>query len=67
MMGYTPVFGSSAKYVLLDGHAKTGFPGPYCVGEARHRLLWSGTLVAVGLAIVTVGVYVVRRRAYVLR
>ena len=61
MMGYTPVFG--AGEVRAAGRQESAFPGlVYCVGEARHRLIWSGTLLAVGLAIVTVGVYLLRRR-----
>jgi hypothetical protein len=66
MMGYTPVFGKNVKYVLL-GKREMAWPGPYCVGEARHRLIWAVTILLVGVAIVTVGVYVLRRRAYVLR
>jgi hypothetical protein len=62
-MGYTPAFGKSVKYTLLDGDAQGAFPGPYCVGEARHRLIWSGTLLTIALAIVTVGVCVARRPA----
>lgn len=64
MMGYTPVFGSSVKYVLLDGK-ESAFPGPYCVPEARHRMIWAVTLLTVGLAVVTVAVLLARRRAYV--
>jgi hypothetical protein len=66
MMGDTPVFGKNVKYVLL-GKQEMAWPGPYCVGEARHRLMWSGTILMAGLAVMTVAVYRLRRRAYVLR
>jgi hypothetical protein len=62
MMGYTPVFGSSVKYVLLDGHEHSRFPGPYCVGEARHRMIVSGTILAAGFALASVALLLVHRR-----
>jgi hypothetical protein len=61
MMGYMPVFGKSAKYVLLDGE-ESAFPGPYCVGEARHRLIVSGTIAAAGFTILSVGLLLAHRR-----
>ena len=62
MMGYTPVFGKSVKYVLLDDGEERALPRPYCVGEARHRLIVSGTILATGLAVVSVGLLLVHRR-----
>jgi hypothetical protein len=60
MMGYTPAFGTNVKYVLR-GDRESAFPGTYCVGEARHRMLVSGTLLLAALAVVTVAVYARRR------
>jgi len=61
MMGYTPILGSNVKYVLLDGH-EARFPGPYCVGEARHRLIVAGVMVAFGVLLVGAVLVVHRRR-----
>jgi hypothetical protein len=61
MMGYTPVFGKNVKYVLL-GRKEIAFPGPYCAGEARHRLLVAGTVLVGGVLVVVGGMLLVRRR-----
>jgi hypothetical protein len=59
MMGYTPVFGGSVKYVLLGKDAT--LPASLCRGEARHRLIVSSWFVLVALAAVAVTVVLARR------
>jgi hypothetical protein len=59
MMGYTPAFGSAVKYVLLGKDEV--IPASLCRGEARHRLLVSGWLLA-GAAIAGVLTLMVVRK-----
>ena len=59
MMGYTPVFGSKVKYARIGS---LELPGAFCKGEARHRLIVSGWLVAGALVAVGTGVCLLFRR-----
>jgi hypothetical protein len=61
MMGYTPVFGKDVKYVLL-GSRNMRFPGSFCGGEARHRLIVSGAILTTGIIAVVSAVVLIRRR-----
>jgi len=61
MMGYTPVFGSNVKYQLL-GSPIGQLPDSFCAGEARHRLIVSGGIVASAVVAALVATILIRRR-----
>jgi hypothetical protein len=60
MMGYTPVSGSKAEYQVL-GEPVGHFPDSWCGGEARHRLIVSGGMVACAVVAATLAVMLLRR------
>jgi hypothetical protein len=60
MMGYTPVFGSSVKYLLI-GSEEGHFPDSFCGGAGRHRLIVSAWMMLGALLVMGAGVFLVCR------